>query len=372
MRQYDARQWETDSIYNSHHSEREQGTPVPVNNVASPINVLVTGAGGFLGRHVAQLHCQRGDHVRSFSRSRYNFLDELGVEQVQGDLRDAPQVAASCRGIDVVQHIAGIAGIWGRWKDYHGINVLGTGHVIEGCRAHGVGRLVYTSSPSVTFDGRDQLGIDESAPYPRRWSCHYPRSKAMAEELVLNTSDHQLATCALRPHLIWGPHDNHLLPRLLARSARGRLRRIGNGKNRIDMVYVENAALAQLQAADSLSVGSPLCGRAYWITQGEPVNCWDWIDRLIACAGLPAVKKSIPAHLAWLLGGCLEALYKVLPLSGEPPMTRFLARQLSTSHYFQIDRARNDFDYSPAVSTEQGLERLTKYLDRRDPEANDD
>jgi nucleoside-diphosphate-sugar epimerase len=335
---------------------------VPGECVASPINVLVTGGGGFLGRHVTQLHCERGDQVRSFSRSRYEFLDQLGVEQIQGDLRDAGAVAAACQGIDLVQHVAGISGIWGRWKDFHGINVLGTGHVLEGCRIHAVGQLVYTSSPSVTFDGRDQEGIDESAPYARRWLCHYPRSKAMAEKMVLDASRDELLTCALRPHLIWGPHDNHLLPRLILRASQGRLRRIGRGENLIDMVYVENAAQAQLQAADRLSPASPVAGNAYWITQGEPVNCWEWINQLLDCADLPAVKKSIPARLAWLIGFCLEATYRVLSLPGEPAMTRFLARQLSSSHYFHIGRARDDLDYLPGVSTEQGLERLRQYL----------
>ena len=335
---------------------------MPGDLVASPINVLVTGAGGFLGRHVAQLHCERGDHVRSFSRSRYAFLDQLGVEQVQGDLRDAEAVAAACQGIDLVQHVGGIAGIWGTWKEFHGINVLGTGHLLEGCRAHGVRQLVFTSSPSVTFDGRSQEGIDESAPYARRWLCHYPRSKAMAEKMVLDASGNELLTCALRPHLIWGPHDNHLLPRLIRRASSGRLRQIGNGENMIDMVYVENAAHAQLQAADRLQPESPVAGRAYWITQGEQVNCWDWINRLLDCADLPAVKKSIPAGLAWSIGCCLETTYRVLSLPGEPGMTRFLARQLSTSHYFNGERARNDLGYLPRVSTDQGLERLRLFL----------
>ena len=284
------------------------------------------------------------------------------MEQVQGDLRDAGAVAAACQGIDLVQHVGGIAGIWGSWKEFHGINVLGTGHVLEGCRAHGVRQLVFTSSPSVTFDGRSQEGIDESAPYARRWLCHYPRSKAMAEKMVLDASGDELLTCALRPHLIWGPHDNHLLPRLIRRASSGRLRQIGSGENVIDMVYVENAAHAQLQAAERLQVASPVAGNAYWITQGEQVNCWDWINRLLDCAGLPAVKKSIPAGLAWSIGCCLETTYRVLSLPGEPGMTRFLDRQLSTSHYFNGERARNDLGYLPRVSTDQGLERLRLFL----------
>lgn len=333
-----------------------------VSRVSKPQVVLVTGAGGFLGRHVARLHVERGDRVRSFSRSHYDFLDAWGVEQVQGDLRDARALEKACQSVDVVHHVASLAGIWGRWRDYHSINVKGTQHVLDACRAGGVSRLVYTSSPSVTFDGEDQCGLSESVPYARRFLCHYPRSKAMAERRVLESSDPALATCALRPHLIWGPHDNHLLPRLLARARRGKLRRIGDGTNVIDTVYVENAADAHVLAADRLEPGGGLAGQAYWITQHEPVNCWDWIDRLLACGGLPAVEKTVSAGLAIRVGGFLELLYRCLPIAGEPPMTRFLARQLSTSHFFNSDRAKRDLGYEPRVSNEEGLRRLKAHL----------
>ena len=327
-----------------------------------PRQVLVTGGGGFLGRHLVELHVQRGDHVRSFSRGSYDFLEHSGVQQLQGDLRDAKAVAAACQGVDLVHHVASLAGIWGRWKDYLAINVDGTQHVLDGCRAAGVSQLVYTSSPSVTFDGSDQCGVDESVPYAKRWLCHYPRSKAMAEQLVLSSDDASLLTCALRPHLIWGPHDNHLLPRLLDRARQGKLRRAGEGKNVVDTVYVENAAQAHLLAADRLTAESPIRGKAYWITQAEPVNCWDWIDQLLACGGVAAVDKSISAGLASSVGGMLELFYRLLPLPGEPSMTRFLARQLSTSHYFNTDRARTELGYEPAVSTSEGLRRLTAHL----------
>lgn len=324
---------------------------------------LVTGAGGFLGRYVAEQLLDRGDRVRSFSRQRHGALDALGIDTLQGDLRDADAVARACEGVDVVFHTAGVAGIWGSWKHFHGINTIGTQNVVAACRQHGVPRLVYTSSPSVTFDGSDQRGIDESAPYPTKWLCHYPHSKALAEQQVLAANDEgRLMTCSLRPHLIWGPRDQHLIPRLLARARSGKLLRVGDGSNHVDMVYVENAAVAHLQAADALRAGSPVCGRAYFISQGDPVNCWDWINEILELAEVEPVRKAISLKSAWRIGVVLETSYGLFRLRSEPPMTRFLAAQLATSHYFDITRARHDFGYEPLISTAEGMRRLAASL----------
>jgi nucleoside-diphosphate-sugar epimerase len=256
-----------------------------------------------------------------------------------------------------------VAGIWGSWKHFHGINTIGTQNVVAACRKHGVPRLVYTSSPSVTFDGSDQRGIDESAPYPTKWLCHYPHSKALAEQQVLATNEAgRLMTCSLRPHLIWGPRDQHLIPRLLARARSGKLLRVGDGSNHVDMVYVENAAAAHLQAADALRAGSPVCGRAYFISQGDPVNCWDWINEILELAEVEPVRKAISLKSAWRIGAVLETAYRLFRLRSEPPMTRFLAAQLATSHYFDITRARHDFGYEPLISTAEGMRRLAASL----------
>jgi len=330
------------------------------------VNALVTGAGGFLGLYIVERLVARGDRVRAFCRRSHAELDALGVETVCGDLRDREATVAACRGMDVVFHVGGVVGMGGRWRDYYGINTLGTYHVVEGCRVHGVGRLVFTSSPSVIFDGTDQEGVDESVPYPRRFLAPYPRSKALAERHVLEANGSGgLLTCALRPHLIWGLRDPHLIPRLLAQARSGRLRRIADGTNRIDTVYVENAAAAHLQAADALEPGSPVAGQAYFISQGEPVNCWDWINQILAMADLPPIRKSLSFPAAWMLGGLFEGLYGLLRFQGDPPMTRFLAAQLSTSHYFDISRARRDFEYRPTVSTEEGMRRLARDLARQ-------
>jgi nucleoside-diphosphate-sugar epimerase len=323
---------------------------------------LVTGAGGFLGQYLVEQLVARGDKVRTMARGHYPQLEQLGVEIVRADLRDRPATVAACAGVEVVFHVAGVAGIWGPWEHYYGINYLGTQNIIQGCREHRVPRLIYTSSPSVTFDGSSQEGVDESAPYPKQWLCHYPHTKALGEQAVLGANSNELLTCTLRPHLIWGPRDQHLIPRLIARARAGSLRRVGDGKNRVDMVYVENAAAAHLQAADALRHGSPVAGSAYFISQGEVVNCWEWIDEILALAGLPPVKRAISLPVAWRVGATLEAAYRLLGRSSEPRMTRFLAAQLGTSHYFNISRARRDFGYEPQVSTAEGMRRLGKAL----------
>ncbi len=319
---------------------------------------LVTGAGGFLGQYLVEQLVARGDRVRALARGHYPDLERLGVECIRGDIRDATAVHNACEGVEAVFHTAAVAGIWGPWDHFYSINVVGTQNVIESCRAYQVPRLVYTSSPSVTFDGSSQEGVDESAPYPHKWLCHYQYTKALGEQAVLAANGPSLSTCALRPHLIWGPRDSHLIPRLIARARTGQLRRVGDGTNRVDMVYVENAAEAHLQAADVLLPQSAVAGNAYFISQGEPVNCWQWIDEILALAGLPPVRRSISLRAAWGVGAVLEGAHKALGFASEPRMTRFLAAQLGTSHYFNIARAKRDFNYSPRISTAEGMRRL--------------
>lgn len=322
------------------------------------MNALVTGASGLLGYALVEQLKARGETVRAFCRRADADLESLGAEIAYGDVRDTAAVQRACQGVDVVFHVAGVSGIWGPWQHYFATNTLGTLNVIDACRENRVSRLVYTSSPSVTFDGSAQEGVDESAPYARRWLAHYPHSKALAEQAVLKANDQRLSTCALRPHLIWGERDRQLIPRLIARARSGRLRRVGNGLNLIDTVHVDNAATAHILAADRLEPTSAVAGRVYFISQGGPVNCWKWIDELLALAGLPPVDKAIPTGAAWALGGALEAVYGALGLKGEPPMTRFLAAQLGKSHYFNIARARLDLNYEPHVSMAVGLRRL--------------
>jgi nucleoside-diphosphate-sugar epimerase len=326
---------------------------------------LVTGGGGFLGLYVVEQLVARGDRVRVLCRGAYPRLKELDVEVVRGDVRDPIAVRDACQGIDTVFHTAAIAGIWGRWREFYEINTVGTRNVIAGCHTAGVGKLVYTSSPSVVYDGRDHFNADESLPYPASFLCHYPRSKAIAEQEVLAANGRDgLATCALRPHLIWGPRDNHLIPRLIGRAKSGRLRRIGPGDNVISMAYVENVAAAHLLAADTLALSTPVAGQAYFINEPQPVNLWGWINELLTRAGLPPVTKSVSRHTAYAAGAVLETVWSLMRLRGEPPMTRFLARQLGGSHCYSIAKAERDFGYRPIVSVTDGLHKLEPELKR--------
>ncbi|MDA0657814.1 MAG: NAD-dependent epimerase/dehydratase family protein [Planctomycetota bacterium] len=326
--------------------------------------VLITGATGFLGRFVTQRFIADGAQVTVVARRESPELRDLPVRIVQADLREYEKLREACQDQDVIQHVGGISGIWGKWRDFYDVNTLSTRALLEGARSYGVQKFVYTSSPSVTFDGRDQCGVDESAPYARRWLCHYPHSKMLAEKAVLEAHGRDgLMTCALRPHLIWGPGDRHLIPRLLARARAGQLRRIGNGKNLIDIVHVENAAQAQWLATQSLQPGSPAGGKAYFISQGQPVNCWDWINQILQLADLPPVRRTISRQLASSIGVVLECIQPLLT-SGEPRMTRFLASQLSCSHYFNISAAKRELGYTALVSTDEGMRRLAKELKR--------
>jgi nucleoside-diphosphate-sugar epimerase len=322
-------------------------------------SALVTGGGGFLGRYIVEGLLARGTRVRVFSRQDYPDLRALGVEVRRGDLRDAAAVAEAVAGTEAVLHAAALPGIWGPWRTYYEINTLGTQHVLEACRRHGVRRLIYTSSPSVVYDGKAHVNADESLPYPAQHLCHYPHSKSLAEQAVLAAHDPGgLQTIALRPHLIWGPRDGHLIPRLIARARQGRLVRVGDGRNLVSVSYVENTAAAHLQALDALIAGRPCGGRAYFINEPEPVRLWGWIDEILALGGLPPVRRSLPTGAAWSLGAICEALYGLGRISAEPPLTRFLASQLSQSHCYSIENARRDWGYEPPVSFAEGMRRL--------------
>lgn len=323
------------------------------------MKALVTGANGFLGSNLVKQLVERGYEVTAMTRRRDEMLSSMNLRCVHGDVRNFDNVLEACKDQEVVFHTAAISGIWGPWKLFHGTNTIGTRNVVNACIEHNVPKLVYTSSPSVTFNGDHQTNVNESAPYPRTWLCHYPHSKALAEKFVLQADDDKdLMTCALRPHLIWGPGDRHLIPRLIKRAKAKKLRKVGDGTNLVDTIYIDNAAFAHIQAAEAMEPGSPVCGKAYFLSQDEPVNCWNWINEILAFAGLPRVRRSISFYWAYRLGRALETTHELCNWESEPRMTRFLAAQLAKHHYFDISRAKQDFGYYPKVSHEEGMKRL--------------
>lgn len=330
-----------------------------------PRNVLVTGGGGFLGKAIVKKLVKRGDRVASFSRNRYTELDHLNVEQIQGDLSDKSVVSAACKGMDIIFHVAAKAGVWGPFKEYYQANVVGTQNVLNGCKAHDISTLVYTSSPSVIHDSKSSLeGVDESAAYPDTFPTPYVETKALAEQHVIESSKRNLKTITLRPHLIWGPGDNHLIPRILARA--GKIIQVGDGKNRVDTIYIDNAANAHIQAGDALQANHTLSGRVYFISQGKPVYLWDMINDILRAGGKPMVTRSISTRSAYVIGAVMEFMYKMLRIKSEPKMTRFLAHEFSSSHWFDITAARKDWGFNPKITTEQGMKKLKRWLAEND------
>lgn len=328
-------------------------------------NVLITGGGGFVGKAIVKQLVKRGISCQVAGRNRYQELERLGVKCLQGDIRDREFVYRCCKNIDTVFHVAALAGIWGRWKDYYSVNVTGSENILNACIDKGVECLIYTSTPSVVFDGDDIKGGDETLPYARRYLCHYARSKMMAEKMILEANGGEILTCAIRPHLIWGPGDPHLIPRILERGRAGKLKRVGSGKNLVDISYVDNVAHAHLLAADNLKTVRNCAGKSYFISQGEPVSLWRWIDELFERQGIRQVSQSMSFSAAYGIGALCESAYTILGLKGEPPMTRFLAEQLGKSHYFSIARAERDLGYHPLVSMEEGLDKLFRWINAK-------
>lgn len=329
------------------------------------MKVLVTGGGGFVGKAIVKRLTARGDQVHTLARSNYPELDKLGALQFHGDLADPSAVEAAAKGCDLVIHTAAKAGVWGSYESYYQTNVKGTENVVLACRNNGIKRLVYTSTPSVTFAGEDQEGTDESAPYPDKFLTHYPATKAIAETHVKSANDAELATVSLRPHLIWGPEDNHLVPRLLERAKAGKIKLVDGSTKLVDATYIDNVVDAHILAADQLEPGHAMAGKAYFITNGEPMPMVDIINGILKAGGLPPVTRNVSSGLAYFAGSVLETAYGLLGKKDEPLMTRFVARQLATAHYFDISAAKRDFGYQPKVSMQEGFDRLKAWLDQQ-------
>jgi nucleoside-diphosphate-sugar epimerase len=327
--------------------------------------VLVTGYGGFLGRSICRQLLAAGHRVRGLARQSYPELQALGVDARQGDATRWEDCSTAVQGVDAIIHTAAIAGVWGPRSEFEIINVTATDNLLRAAVETRAQAFVYCSSPSVTFDGCPQRNIDETAPYPTRWLCDYPRTKAIAEQRVLQLGrEHpSLLTCALRPHLIWGPGDPHLIPRLIAKCRTGRLRCVGSGTNLIDTVHVEAAAAAHLLALEKLLQSDrQVSGRVFFVTDGDPLPCWEWISQLLRHAGLTPPRGRVPLALAYRLGHALELVYAAGRIASEPPMTRFVAAQLGVDHYFSIEAAQNLLGYRPLGNRWQKLGEMEAWL----------
>ncbi len=333
------------------------------------MRALVTGAGGFVGGAVARALRARGDEVRSFSRTHHPELSTLGVDQRLGDVADGRAVEDAVRGVDVVFHAAAKVAAAGRYTDFHATNVRGTENVLTACRECGVTALVYTSTPSVTFGLSDLEGVDESVGYSDHYDALYSRTKAEAERRVLAAASDELRTVALRPHLVWGPGDTSLLPRVVQRGRSGALRRIDGPVKRTDVTYIDDAVGAHLLAAERLSAGGEaaarVSGKAYFVSSGEPVGIWEFIDRLLAAAGVPPVEKRVSLGAAMAAGWVFEKVHAVTGSRGDPRMSRWIVRELTTARWFDISAARRDLGYQPRVSLDEGMRRLAAWIEER-------
>jgi nucleoside-diphosphate-sugar epimerase len=326
------------------------------------MNVLVTGGGGFMGMALIKRLIREGHRVTSFSRREYPLHWALGINSIQADIRDEEAVNNACANRDVVFHLAAMVGIWGSYEAYHSVNVTGTRNVINACISQNVKSIIFTSSSSVVFGGSDLEGIDESHPYPEKHGSNYAATKAEAEQLIIEANSDTLKTISLRPHLVWGPYDAHIIPGVLKRASSGKLRRIGDQEHFIDTTYIDNMIDALLLAMDALENKPEASGRNFFITNGEPARVWDFVNSIIQIAGYEPVQKKLPEKAALAAAAVSEWFHRAFNLRTEPFMTRYAIRELCTNHWFDIKNAREILGYNPKVSYAEGFKHLKEYL----------
>ena len=326
------------------------------------MKVIVTGASGFVGGRLCIELCREGHEIIALSRRRPKFAENFSISWHSVDLSaDFPQsVQKLFQSADAVFHVAAKVDMWGDFKEFFATNVLGTRRILELCQKMQVPSLIYTSSPSVIANGKDLCGVDESVPYPTHYKAFYPQTKAQAEREVLAANSDSLKTLALRPHLIFGPGDQNLVPTVLERADAGKLLQIGDGKNLVDFCYIDDCVSAHLLAWKALMNNTEAAGRAYFISQGEPWPLWSWINTLLQLTQRPAIKKSIPFGVAYAVAALLEIAHNLLLKNKEPLLTRFLVSEMATQHYFNISAAKRLLGFSPSCSMEEALKRTAE------------
>lgn len=329
--------------------------------LTSKNTALVTGGSGFLGRAIVKKLLEKGVNVHILSRGNYPDLEEAGCKVFRGEVSDEKAVLEAATGCDIVFHTAAKAGVEEPYSEYERINYRGTLAVIEVCKKLNINKLVYTSTPSVAIGEKGISGGDESLPYPDNHEAYYPKTKTMAEQAVLVANGPKLSTVALRPHLMWGPGDNHLVPRLVKRARAGKMKFVGTGRNLVDTTFIDNAADAHILAAEKLAPEAACAGKAYFITNGEPTPIQDITNKLIATCGCQPVTATIPFKLAYYIGMAIEWTYRTFKLKGEPAITPWMACELAHNHWFNIDAAKRDLGYTPKISIEEGLKILEEH-----------
>jgi nucleoside-diphosphate-sugar epimerase len=314
--------------------------------------VLVTGASGFLGRAVAAELVAAGHEVRTLQR-RPSGVD--GVKDLTGSITDAGAVADAVDGADGVVHLAAKVSLAGAPEEFRAVNVEGTRTLLDAAEGAGVTRFVQVSSPSVAYAGAALAGVGAEPADPRRARGDYARTKAEAELIALARDSDAMSVVAVRPHLVWGPGDTQLVARIVDRARRGRLPLLDGGTALIDTIYIDNAAAG---IAAALHRAPAARGRAYVLTNGEPRPVGDLLAGICLAAGVRPPRWSVPAWLGRSAGSAIERVWAIAPGADEPPMTRFLAEQLSTAHWFDQRDTRRALDWSPAVTLDEGLRRL--------------
>lgn len=329
----------------------------------APVRSLVTGSAGFVGRHLVDALVARGDDVVSLDISARAPRPDVPHRVV--DLTDAEAVAAAVRDADVVFHVASAVHTRQRGGEHvWAVNVHGTEHLIDACRKNGVSRLVYVSSASVVYEGRDICDGDERLPYAETRAAPYVGSKIAAERRVLSADGDGLRTVAIRPHVVFGPDDSRFLPAILSRAQAGRLKfAVGRQRKLSDFTYVDNLIDALLAAdvrlAEGGNVADRIGGRAYFVTNGEPVPFWEFVTRMLAQLDIAPPRVYLPYGVAYTAAGVAERVQALRGRADDPEsgFTRFAIRYMCTDHYFSIDAARNDLGYEPRVSLQEGIER---------------
>jgi nucleoside-diphosphate-sugar epimerase len=312
---------------------------------------LVTGASSMIGRHTVTRLLERGDEVTTLQR-RHAGLD---AREVIGAITDRDVVERACQGQDAVVHLAAKVGVTGAWDEYRSANVDGTAVVIEAARRCGIRAFVHVSSPSVAHAGEALVGAGADPADPAATRGHYATSKAMAEVIALGASSDAMPIVAIRPHLVWGPGDTQLVGRIVERARQGRLALVGSGTALVDTTYIDNAADALVATLDR---AGQLAGRAFVVSNGEPRTVHELVARMVAAAGIDWTPRHVPTSIAKGGGSIAELAWDRLGRTDDPPMTSFLAEQLSTAHWFDQRDTRAALHWEPEVSLAEGFARL--------------